>query len=294
MLNWKSSARLPRPDWLKVRLPSGRNYFRLKSLMRGRGLHTVCEEARCPNVAECWGKGTATFMILGDVCTRACRFCAVATGLPKSLELDEPGRIAQAVVSMRLDHAVITSVSRDDLEDGGASIFAESIEAVRRRRPQTTIEVLIPDFKGSRASLVKVLTAGPEILAHNIETVPELYRQVRPGANYIQSVELLRRSREIAPTITRKTGIMVGLGENLDQIEAVMKDLVEIAGVDIFTIGQYLQPTKEHHPVFRFYRPDEFRELSRIGEEIGFRHVEAGPLVRSSYHAASQIRSQLA
>lgn len=278
-----------RPDWLKVRLPAGENYFRLKSLMRGKALHTVCEEARCPNVAECWGQGTATFLILGDICTRACRFCAVKTGMPTVTDLEEPERVADAVKTMGLRHAVITSVNRDDLKDGGARIYARTIDAVRRDNPGTSIEVLVPDFKGSRESLETVLEARPEILAHNIETVPALYKRVRPGANYRQSVELLRRSREIAPDVLRKTGIMVGLGETRTQIAEVMEDLVETAAVDIFTVGQYLRPTKEHHPVMRFYHPDEFHELARLGTEIGFRHVESGPLVRSSYHAASHI-----
>jgi lipoic acid synthetase len=281
--------RKARPDWLKVRLPSGENYFRLKSLMRGKTLHTVCEEARCPNVAECWGQGTATFMILGDICTRACRFCAVKTGLPTVTDWTEPERVAEAVEAMHLKHAVVTSVDRDDLEDGGAGVFAKTIEAVKKKNPGVSVEVLIPDFKGRRASLEAVLAARPEILAHNIETVPELYKRVRPGANYRQSVELLRRSHEIAPDILTKTGIMVGLGETHDQVVDVMKGLVESADVDIFTIGQYLQPTQSHHPVMRFYHPDEFAELARLGEEMGFRHVESGPLVRSSYHAAEQI-----
>jgi lipoic acid synthetase len=288
-MNSVSTTKKQRPEWLKVRLPSSESYFHLKSLMRGKTLHTVCEEARCPNVAECWGQGTATFMILGDICTRACRFCAVKTGLPTVTDLEEPQRVAEAVATMELRHAVITSVNRDDLEDGGAGIFAETIRAVRRQNPKTSIEVLIPDFKGSRKSLEAVLEARPEILAHNIETVPPLYKQVRPGANYRQSVELLRRSKEISSDSLTKTGIMVGLGENQDQIAAVMKELVEDASVDIFTVGQYLQPTKEHHPVNRFYHPEEFEELARMGMELGFRHVESGPLVRSSYHAASQI-----
>jgi lipoic acid synthetase len=278
-----------RPDWLKVRLPSSESYFHLKSLMRGKTLHTVCEEARCPNVAECWGQGTATFMILGDICTRACRFCAVKTGMPTVTDLEEPKRVAEAVATMGLRHAVITSVNRDDLQDGGARIFAETILSVRRQNPETSIEVLIPDFKGSRESLKTVLDANPEILAHNIETVPELYKKVRPGANFRQSVELVRRSREIAPGTFTKTGIMVGLGETREQIAQVMKELVDDADVDIFTIGQYLQPTKQHHPVLRFYHPDEFEDLARIGMKLGFRHVESGPLVRSSYHAASQV-----
>ena len=282
-------TRSPRPDWLKVRLPTGDDYFRLKRIMRDKGLHTVCEEARCPNVAECWGQGTATFMILGDVCTRSCGFCAVKTGLPQVLDQDEPRRVADAVEAMGLTHAVITSVNRDELPDGGAVMFARTIEAVRERMPDTSIEVLIPDFKGSRASLQTVLGARPEILNHNIETVPRLYRHVRPGASFAQSVELLRRVKEIRNDIVSKTGIMLGLGESLDEVEAVMRELVDDAGVDVFTIGQYLQPTKEHLRVERFVHPDEFRELADRGRAIGFRHVEAGPLVRSSYHAANQI-----
>ena len=282
-------TRSPRPDWLKVRLPTGDDYFRLKGIMRDKGLHTVCEEARCPNVAECWGQGTATFMILGDVCTRSCGFCAVKTGLPQVLDQDEPRRVADAVEAMGLTHAVITSVNRDELPDGGAVMFARTIEAVRERMPDTSIEVLIPDFKGSHASLQTVLGARPEILNHNIETVPRLYRHVRPGASFAQSVELLRRVKEIRNDIVSKTGIMLGLGESLDEVKAVMRELVDDAGVDVFTIGQYLQPTKEHLQVERFVHPDEFRELADRGRAIGFRHVEAGPLVRSSYHAAKQI-----
>ena len=289
MSTTSTTKKQSRPDWLKVRLPSGERYFHLKSLMRGKTLHTVCEEARCPNVAECWGQGTATFMILGDTCTRACRFCAVKTGMPNVTDFDEPSRVAEAVATMGLRHAVITSVNRDDLKDGGARIFAETILSVRGQNPETSIEVLIPDFKGSYESLKTVLDASPEILAHNIETVPPLYKKVRPGANYRQSVDLLRRSRTMAPDTFTKTGIMVGLGETREQIAHVMEELVVDARVDIFTIGQYLQPTKEHHPVMRFYHPDEFEELARKGKEIGFRHVESGPLVRSSYHAATQI-----
>lgn len=284
-----TKPRSPRPEWLKVRLPTGDNYFRLKGIMRDKGLHTVCEEARCPNVAECWGQGTATFMILGDVCTRSCGFCAVKTGLPQFLDENEPDRVADAVEAMGLKHAVITSVNRDELPDGGASIFARTIEAVRKCRPETSIEVLIPDFKGSRTALETVLSARPEILNHNIETIPRLYKRVRPGANFGQSVELLRRVKEIATGIVSKTGIMLGLGESFDEVEAVMRELVNEARVDVFTIGQYLQPTKEHLPVERFVHPDEFDALAERGRAIGFRHVEAGPLVRSSYHAANQI-----
>ena len=284
-----TTTRSPRPDWLKVRLPSGDDYFRLKSTMRSLNLHTVCEEARCPNVAECWGQGTATFMILGDVCTRSCGFCAVKTGLPQILDRDEPERVAKAVEALALSHAVITSVNRDELPDGGAAIFAETIEAVRRRNSETDIEVLIPDFKGFRASLETILAAKPQILNHNIETVPRLYKHVRPGANFAQSVELLERAKTIAPDIISKTGLMVGLGESLDEVEDVMRELVVKARVDVFTIGQYLQPTREHLPIDRYVHPDEFDALARIGREIGFRHVEAGPLVRSSYHAANQV-----
>ncbi len=284
-----TTNRTARPEWLKVRLPSGENYFRLKGILRGLSLNTVCEEARCPNVAECWGQGTATFMILGDVCTRACGFCAVKTGLPQFLDRAEPSRVAEAVSAMGLDHAVVTSVNRDELADGGASIFAETIKAIRERRSATTIEVLIPDFKGSRSSLETVLAAGPDILNHNVETVPRLYKRVRPGASFTQSVELLRRVKEIAPRTVSKTGMMLGLGEDRDEVESVMLRLVSDAGVDVLTLGQYLQPTAEHLPVARFVHPDEFRELARRGSQMGFRHVEAGPLVRSSYHASSQV-----
>jgi lipoic acid synthetase len=282
-------TRSARPEWLKVRLPTGDNYFRLKGIMRDKGLHTVCEEARCPNVAECWGQGTATFMILGDVCTRACGFCAVKTGLPEFLDQNEPQRVADAVEAMELRHAVITSVNRDELPDGGAAIFAQTIDAVRQRTPATTIEVLIPDFKGSRSSLETIVRARPEILNHNIETVPRLYKTVRPGASFAQSVELLKRAKQMTESIVSKTGIMMGLGESLDEVEEVMRELVNEARVDVFTIGQYLQPTRDHLPVERFVHPDEFRELAETGRKIGFRHVEAGPLVRSSYHAANQV-----
>jgi lipoic acid synthetase len=278
-----------RPDWLKVRLPSGDNYFRLKGILRGLSLNTVCEEARCPNVAECWGQGTATFMILGDTCTRACGFCAVKTGLPQFLDREEPVRVAEAVSAMGLEHAVVTSVNRDELRDGGASIFAATIEAIRHRCPKTTVEVLIPDFKGSRESLETVLAAAPDILNHNVETVPRLYKRVRPGASFPQSVELLRRVKEIAPGTISKTGMMLGLGEELEEVESVMRQLVLEASVDILTLGQYLQPTADHLPVARFVHPDEFRRLAASGSQMGFRHVEAGPLVRSSYHASSQV-----
>ena len=281
-------ARRPRPDWLRVRVPSGPTWGRLRSLLREKNLHTVCEEARCPNVAECWGQGTATFMILGDICTRACRFCAVTTGRPVGLDLEEPERVADAVELMELRHAVITSVNRDDLADGGAGIFAETIKAVRRRCPDTTVEVLIPDFQGDWAALAIVMEEDPEILNHNVETVPRLYKAVRPGARYQRSLDLLRRAKELRPGALTKTGVMLGLGETAEELDALMEDLVRNS-VDILTAGQYLQPTPAHLPVERFVPPDEFRAVAERGRAIGLRHVEAGPLVRSSYHAANQI-----
>ncbi len=282
------SARRPRPDWLRVRVPSGPTWGRLRSLLREKNLHTVCEEARCPNVAECWGQGTATFMILGDICTRACRFCAVTTGRPVGLDLEEPERVADAVELMDLRHAVITSVNRDDLADGGAGIFAETIRAVRRRCPDTTVEVLIPDFQGDWAALAIVMEEDPEILNHNVETVPRLYKAVRPGARYQRSLDLLRRAKELRPGALTKTGVMLGLGETAEELDALMEDLVRNS-VDILTAGQYLQPTPAHLPVERFVPPDEFRAVAERGKATGLRHVEAGPLVRSSYHAANQI-----
>ncbi|MDE2882126.1 MAG: lipoyl synthase [Acidobacteriota bacterium] len=281
-------ARQPRPDWLRVRVPSGPTWGRLRTLLREKNLHTVCEEARCPNVAECWGQGTATFMILGDICTRACRFCAVTTGRPVGLDLEEPERVADAVELMELRHAVITSVNRDDLADGGAGIFAETIRAVRRRCPDTTVEVLIPDFQGDWAALAIVMEEDPEILNHNVETVPRLYKAVRPGARYQRSLDLLRRAKELRPGALTKTGVMLGLGETAEELDALMEDLVRNS-VDILTAGQYLQPTPAHLPVERFVPPDEFRAVAERGKAMGLRHVEAGPLVRSSYHAANQI-----
>jgi lipoic acid synthetase len=289
MATLTKSRNSPRPDWLKVRLPTGESYFRLKGILRTLSLNTVCEEARCPNVAECWGQGTATFMILGDVCTRSCGFCAVKTGVPPYLDRAEPGRVAEAVAEMGLSHAVVTSVNRDELPDGGASIFAATIAAIRSRCLGTTIEVLIPDFKGSAEALQTVLAAEPDVLNHNMETVPRLYKRVRPGASYLRSLELLERAKVARPGMVTKTGMMLGLGETLDEVEGVMQELVSRARVDVLTLGQYLQPTPEHLPVVRFVHPDEFRELSRRGKELGLRHVEAGPLVRSSYHASSHI-----
>ena len=283
-----SPPRRPRPDWLRVRVPSGPTWARLRRLLREKNLHTVCEEARCPNVAECWGQGTATFMILGDICTRACGFCAVTTGLPAGLDREEPERVADAVETMGLRHAVITSVNRDELPDGGAGIFAETIRAVRRRAPETTVEVLIPDFQGDPEALATVMAEAPDILNHNLETVPRLYREVRPGARYRRSLDLLRRAGELQPRVLVKTGVMLGLGETTDELDALMGDLVENQ-VDILTAGQYLQPTPAHLPVVRFVPPAEFAALAERGKAIGLRHVEAGPLVRSSYHAANQI-----
>jgi lipoic acid synthetase len=279
--------REPKPEWLKVRAPGSENYLRLRGIMRELKLHTVCEEAHCPNIGECWHHGTATFMILGDVCTRACAYCAVTHGRPATLDLDEPANVANAIAQMQLRHAVITSVDRDDLADGGASIFAETIRRTRARVPDCRIEVLIPDFKGDEGPLRAVLDAGPDVLNHNIETVPRLYRMARSGGKYPRSLELLDRSRRHAPAIPTKTGIMVGLGETVEEVIDVLDDLRTV-GVAILTIGQYLRPTASHAPMTRYYHPDEFAELKRVALEKGFAHVESGPLVRSSYHAHEQ------
>ena len=282
----------PKPEWLKVRAPGSPNYLRLKGLMRELGLHTVCEEARCPNIGECWHHGTATFMILGDVCTRACAYCAVTHGRPAGLDPAEPARVADAIAAMALQHAVITSVDRDDLSDGGAMIFADTIRETRLRVPGCRIEVLIPDFQGSESSLRTVLDAGPDVLNHNVETVPRLYRMARSGGRYPRSLELLDRSRRYKPAIPTKTGIMVGLGEDVDEVVSVLDDLRHV-GVSILTIGQYLRPTPKHAPMARYYHPDEFATLKRLALEKGFAHVESGPLVRSSYHAHEQADAVL-
>ena len=279
--------REPKPAWLKVRAPGSENYLRLKAVMKQLQLHTVCEEARCPNIGECWHQGTATFMILGDVCTRACAYCAVAHGKPTELDVAEPARVADAIDRMALRHAVITSVDRDDLADGGAFIFAETIRRTRERVPGCRIEVLIPDFQGSESSLHTVLDAAPDVLNHNIETVPRLYRMARSGGKYTRSLELLDRAREYRPDIATKTGIMVGLGEEIDEVVTVFDDLRRM-GVSILTIGQYLRPSPAHAPMARYYHPDEFAELKRQALARGFIHVESGPLVRSSYHARQQ------
>jgi lipoyl synthase len=279
--------REPKPEWLKVRAPGSENYLRLKGVMRDLRLNTVCEDAHCPNIGECWHHGTATFMILGDICTRACSYCAVAHGKPNELDLAEPARVAEAVERMGLQYAVITSVDRDDLADGGASIFAETIRETRARVPGCRIEVLIPDFQGLESSLRDVLDAGPDVLNHNIETVPRLYRMARSGGKYPRSLELLDRSRRYKPGIATKTGIMVGLGEERDEILSVFDDLRRV-GVSILTIGQYLRPSMKHAPMTRYYHPDEFAELKHQALARGFVHVESGPLVRSSYHAHEQ------
>lgn len=277
-----------RPEWLKVRLPAGPRYSELKDLMRGMDLHTVCEEARCPNIGECWGHGTATFMILGDVCTRACRYCAVTSGKPHSLDLGEPLRVAEAVRKMGLQHAVVTSVDRDDLPDGGASVFAATIKKIHQLNPDCAVEVLTPDFQGSGDSLRTVMDAKPEIFNHNIETVRRVFTRVRPGrSRYQVSIDLLARAKMIYPDGLTKSGIMVGLGETHDEIVETMRDLRE-GSVDILTIGQYLQPTQKHVLIDRYYHPDEFAQLRQEGLALGFSHVESGPLVRSSYHAHEQ------
>jgi lipoic acid synthetase len=277
-----------RPDWLKVRLPAGPRYSELKAMMRSMDLHTVCEEARCPNIGECWGHGTATFMILGDVCTRACRYCAVTSGKPLTLDIHEPTRVAEAVRKMDLKHAVVTSVDRDDLPDGGASLFAATIRKIHELNPDCAVEVLTPDFGGSLASLQTVMNAKPEILNHNIETVPRVFRRVRPGrSKYETSIEFLRAAKEMNREGLTKSGLMVGLGETTDEIVGTMRDLRGV-NVDILTIGQYLQPTQKHVPIDRYYHPDEFAQLREEGFALGFSHVESGPLVRSSYHAHEQ------
>jgi lipoic acid synthetase len=287
-----ASARIAarKPEWLKVRVPSGENYFELKHLMRGLGLHTVCESARCPNVGECWAHRTATFMILGEFCTRRCGFCAVPKGLPRGeVDWEEPERVAQAASKMGLKYVVVTSVDRDDLKDGGAAIFARTIEALRRDIAGCQVEVLIPDFRGSDEALETVLRARPDILNHNVETVPRLYPVARRGSRYERSIRLLTRAREIAPSIPTKSGLMAGLGETFEELVAVLKDLSAV-GVDIVTIGQYLRPSGEQLPVARFYSPQEFSTLQQEGLRLGIRHVESGPLVRSSYHAHEQTQ----
>lgn len=278
-----------RPDWIRVRAPVGEKYEELKTLMRSKDLHTVCEEAMCPNIGECWGSGTATFLMLGDVCTRTCGFCDIKHGIPTTMDWTEPLRIAQAVKDMDLKHAVITSVNRDDRADGGAPIFAMVIKRIRRIHPGCSIEVLIPDFKGSLEALRIVMEARPEILNHNVETVPRLFKQVQPQDNYDWAAATLRNAKLLDPEVLTKSGIMLGLGEEMDEVKAVMRDQRDW-GVDILTLGQYLQPSKQHLPIARYYTPQEFEQLKEYGLGIGFQWVESGPLVRSSYHAADQVR----
>jgi lipoic acid synthetase len=279
-----------KPSWLKVRAPGGPNYSRLRHLMRELDLHTVCEEAHCPNVGECWEHGTATFMILGDVCTRNCAYCAVAHGRPPKYDIEEPARVAAAVEQMQLRHAVITSVDRDDLPDFGAYIFAETIRQIKARLPECSVEVLVPDFQGNENSIRTVLEARPDIYNHNTETVPRLYKRCRPGGRYERVKNIFRLSKRIAPDIPTKTGIILGMGETIEEVIQTMGELREV-DVDILTLGQYLRPSDSHIPLDRYYTPDEFRRLRDVGLEMGYRHVESGPLVRSSYHAWEQVQA---
>jgi len=282
-----------RPDWLKVRAPAGPRYIELKNLMRGNALHTVCEEAHCPNIGECWGHGTATFMILGDVCTRACRYCAVTSGKPTTLDLGEPKRVAETVRTMRLKHAVVTSVDRDDLPDQGASLFAATIRKIHELNPNCAVEVLTPDFQGSEDALRIVMDARPEIFNHNIETVERVFPRVRPGrSRYRISLDVLEKAKGMNPDGLTKSGLMVGLGEEPEEVVATMRDLRDV-GVDIVTIGQYLRPSAKHVALARYYHPDEFAQLKEAGLAMGFSHVESGPLVRSSYHAHEQSETLL-
>ena len=280
-----------KPSWLKMRMPQGDGYYALKQMVAEKKLHTVCESAKCPNIGECWSAGTATLMILGDVCTRSCGFCHIKTGRPTELDTDEPRRVGEAVKFMKLGHCVITSVNRDELADGGAKIWAETIRQIRQQSPDTSIEVLIPDFDGNWDALQLVIDARPEILNHNIESVPRIYKKVRPQAKYARSLELLRRCKEQG--LTTKTGMMLGIGEQPHEIDHVMDDLIA-TNVDILTLGQYLQPTPKHLPVDRWVTPAEFDEWKRVGEAKGLRHVESGPLVRSSYHAEKQVNAHAA
>lgn len=279
-----------RPNWIKVRAPSGETYENLLHMMRQKSLHTVCEEAGCPNIGECWGSGTATFLMLGDVCTRTCGFCDVKHGRPGKLDWEEPERVAQTVKKMNLKHAVITSVNRDERRDGGAPIFAMVIRRIRQYLPNCSVEVLIPDFKGSLEALQIVMNAKPEILNHNVETVPRLFKQIQPQDRYEWSESILSNARQMDPQVLTKSGIMVGLGETFDEVKETMRDL-QGWGVDILTIGQYLQPSRKHLPIRRYYELDEFEALKQYGLSLGFRWVESAPLVRSSYHAGEQVRA---
>ncbi len=285
-----SAPRQQKPEWLKVRVEHGDHYRDLKGMVRRLDLHTVCEEARCPNIYECWNQRTATLMILGDTCTRACRFCAIKWGRPTHLDREEPKRVATAVQTMGLRHAVITSVTRDELADGGAAVWADTIREIHVASPECGVEVLIPDFGGNWDALRTVIEAGPDVLNHNIETVPRLFRQIQPWDSYEVSLDLLRRAKQMNPRVLTKSGVMVGLGERHDELLEVMRNLVAV-DLDILTIGQYLPPSQRHAPLDRYYTPEEFAGLKREGEALGIRHVESGPLVRSSYHAAEQLNS---
>jgi lipoyl synthase len=283
-------VRQPKPEWLRAKAPVGDNFHNLKKLARGLGLHTVCESAQCPNIGECWNHRTATFMLLGDICTRRCGFCAVPKGKPEAIDWDEPQRVAEAVATLGLKHAVVTSVNRDDDNVGGAKVFAETIREIRALMPDCRVEVLIPDFQGLEEPLRIVLDARPDVLNHNTETVPRLYRVVRSGARYQRTLDLLEKAKQISPGMVTKSGVMVGLGESMDELIAVFRDLGE-RGVDILTVGQYLRPSKDHLPIARFYIPNEFQQMKEEALRFGFRHVESGPLVRSSYHAHEQAAS---
>jgi lipoic acid synthetase len=279
-----------KPEWLKVRAPGGPNYIQLKGLMRRSNLHTVCEEAHCPNIGECWEDRTATFMILGDVCTRACGYCAVTHGRPTWEDRDEPERVGSAVALLGLQHVVVTSVNRDDLADGGAQVFARTITAIRQEAPRCQVEVLVPDFQGSAEALQTVIQAHPDVLNHNIESVPRIFKRVRSGGRYERSLELFTRARAAVSNLLTKSGIILGMGETPEELIQTMRDLRSV-DVNILTLGQYLRPSPRHVPVEKFYRPEEFKELATVGEEMGFAHVEAGPLVRSSYHAKRQVHT---
>ena len=289
--DWQPDPKSPRrrPPWIRVRAPSGETYEQVRRLMRSKTLHTVCEEAQCPNLGECWGRGTATFLMMGDTCTRSCGFCDIKTGRPSPLDWSEPNRIAESVRAMGLQHVVITSVNRDDRPDGGAPIFAMVIRRIRQLQPGCSVEVLIPDFKGSELALKIVMDAQPEILNHNVETVPRLFKKVQPQDRYEWALTTLENAKKLNPMVLTKSGIMLGLGETLDEVKATMAELVAV-GVDILTIGQYLQPSQGHLPIERYYTPSEFDELRVHGLDMGFKWVESGPLVRSSYRAAEQVR----
>ena len=282
----ENNIRIKKPNWLRVKLPTGENYKKVRGLVDQHKLHTICESGSCPNMGECWGEGTATFMILGNVCTRSCGFCGVQTGKPQEVDVFEPGKVAHSVKTMEIKHAVLTSVDRDDLKDGGSEIWVQTIKAIRHQSPGTTLETLIPDFKGNKENIQRVIDAAPEVVSHNIETVERLTRQVRIQAKYWQSMEVLRTLKNGG--MRTKSGIMLGLGETQEEVVQTMRDLVE-SGVDVVTIGQYLQPTKKHLPVERFVHPDEFNEYTKIGYELGFDYVESGPLVRSSYHSEKHV-----